>query len=69
VHDYPKPLLLALADPKRSVVSPAERDEFRARGGPHVRVEVFAGASHSLQRDAFDRFIAVLERFLLGEKA
>ncbi len=64
VHDYPKPLLVAVADPKRSVVPQAERDEFRAHGGPHVRVEVFEGASHSLQRDAFDRFIPVLERFL-----
>ena len=64
VHDYPKPLLLAVADPKRSIVSGAERDEFRLRGGPHVRVEVFEGASHSLQRDAFDRVIPVLERFL-----
>ena len=69
VHDYPKPLLIAVADPKRSVVSQAERDEFRARGGPHVRVEVFEGASHSLQRDAFERFIPVLERFLSGEQA
>jgi pimeloyl-ACP methyl ester carboxylesterase len=64
VHDYPKPLLIAVADPKRSVVTQAERDEFRARGGPHVRVEVFEGASHSLQRDAFARFIPVLESFL-----
>jgi pimeloyl-ACP methyl ester carboxylesterase len=64
VRRYPKPLLLAVADPKRSVVSGAERDEFRARGGPHVRVAVFEGASHSLQRDAFDRFIPVLESFL-----
>ncbi len=69
VHDYPKPLLIALADPKRSVVPEAERQEYRARGGPHVQVEVFAGASHSLQRDAFERFIPVLERFLSGEKA
>jgi pimeloyl-ACP methyl ester carboxylesterase len=69
VHDYPKPLLLAVADAKRSVVSQAERDEFRAHGGPQVSVEVFEGASHSLQRDAFDRFIPVLERFLAGEKA
>ena len=66
VAAYPKPLLLALADPKRSVVSEAERDQFRARGGEHVRVDVFAGASHSLQRDAFDRVMPVLEAFLAG---
>lgn len=64
VRDYPKPLLIAVADPKRTVVPDAEREEYRAFGGGNVRVEVFAGASHSLQRDAFDRFIPVLEEFL-----
>jgi pimeloyl-ACP methyl ester carboxylesterase len=49
---------------KRSVVPDAERAEYRAGGGRNVRVEVFAGASHSLQRDAFDRFVPVLEEFL-----
>ena len=63
---YPKPLLLALADPKRSVVSAAERDAFRERGGNRVRIEVFSGASHSLQRDAFDRVMPVVEAFLAG---
>ncbi len=66
VRDYPKPLLLALADPKRSVVLDDQRALFRASGGPNVRIEVFEGASHSLQRDAFDRFMPVLERFLAG---
>jgi len=64
VASYPKPLLLALADPKRSVVSHTERDEFRASGGDHVHIEVFAGAGHSLQRDAFDRVMPVVEAFL-----
>ncbi|HEX3466843.1 MAG TPA: alpha/beta fold hydrolase, partial [Candidatus Elarobacter sp.] len=32
-YDYPKPLLLALPDPARSVVPPDERDELRAHGG------------------------------------
>jgi pimeloyl-ACP methyl ester carboxylesterase len=64
IAGYPKPLLLALADAKRSVVSDAERDDFGARGGEHVRVEVFAGAGHSLQRDAFDRVMPVVEAFL-----
>jgi pimeloyl-ACP methyl ester carboxylesterase len=66
VHAYPKPLLLALAGVGRSVVSAAERDEFRSHGGPHVRLEVFEGASHSLQRDAFAGFMPVLEAFLAG---
>jgi pimeloyl-ACP methyl ester carboxylesterase len=64
VAEYPKPLLFALADPRRSVVVPAERPELRERGGANVQVEVFDGASHSLQRDAFDRFMPVLARFL-----
>ncbi len=61
---YPKPLLFALADPRRSVVISSQRPPLRERGGEHVQVEVFEGASHSLQRDAFDRFIPVLEHFL-----
>jgi pimeloyl-ACP methyl ester carboxylesterase len=64
VAGYPKPLLFALADPRRSVVVPAQRPALLAHGGDNVRVEVFDGASHSLQRDAFDRFIPILERFL-----
>ena len=64
VRDYPKPLLIAVADPKRSVVPDAEREEYRAFGGGNVHIETFFGASHSLQRDAFDRFIPVLDEFL-----
>lgn len=64
VRGYPKPLLLALADPNRSAVLEEERDEIRAAGGSNVRVEVFAGASHSLQRDAFDRVAPRVEAFL-----
>jgi pimeloyl-ACP methyl ester carboxylesterase len=63
---YPKPLLLALADAKRSVVSVEERDAFAARGGERVRIEVFPGAGHSLQRDAFERVMPVVEAFLAG---
>jgi pimeloyl-ACP methyl ester carboxylesterase len=66
VYDYPKPLLLALPDPTRSVVPPDEREEFRRLGGPQVRFAVFEGAGHSLHREAFDRFIPVLEAFLQG---
>lgn len=64
VRDYPKPLLLALADPKRSALLEDEREEIRAAGGANVRLEVFSGAGHSLQRDAFDRVAPVLEAFL-----
>ncbi|MDQ6941299.1 MAG: alpha/beta hydrolase [Candidatus Eremiobacteraeota bacterium] len=64
IAGYPKPLLLALADSQRSVVLDSERKEFRASGGGHVRIEEFPGAGHSLQRDAFDRVMPVLDAFL-----
>jgi pimeloyl-ACP methyl ester carboxylesterase len=64
LDDYPRPLLLALADEQRTVFGVEDRAYARAHGGPHVRIEPFAGASHSLQRDAFDRFAPVLEAFL-----
>ncbi len=64
VYDYPKPLLLALPDPTRSVVPPDERAELRRLGGPNVQFAVFDGAGHSLHREAFDRFVPVLESFL-----
>lgn len=61
---YPVPLLLAVAGLKRSVFLEAERAFAAERGGPNVRLTVYEGASHSLQRDAFDRFIPDLEAFL-----
>jgi pimeloyl-ACP methyl ester carboxylesterase len=68
LDDYPRPLLLALADEKRTVFGAQDRAYARARGGPNVRLEAFTGASHSLQRDAFDRFIPVLEAFLAAAR-
>ncbi len=62
--DYPRPLWLAVAGQKRSVFSARERAFARERGGPNVRLTEYEGASHSLQRDAFDRFIPDLEAFL-----
>ena len=64
VYDYPKPLLVALPDPTRSVVPPDEREELRRLGGPNVQFAVFDGAGHSLHREAFDRFTPALEAFL-----
>ncbi len=61
---YPRPLWLAVAGAKRSVFSQSDRDYARERGGANVRITVYEGASHSLQRDAFDRFMPDLEAFL-----
>ncbi len=64
LDDYPRPLWLAVAGQKRSVFSAGDRDYARERGGPNVRLTEYEGASHSLQRDAFARFIPDLEAFL-----
>jgi pimeloyl-ACP methyl ester carboxylesterase len=66
LDDYPRPLLLAVADEKRTVFGVDDRAYARAHGGQQVRIEPFAGASHSLQRDAFDRFAPVFDAFLAG---
>jgi pimeloyl-ACP methyl ester carboxylesterase len=62
--NYPLPLLLAVAGQSRSVFSPADRAFVQERGGPNVTLKIFEGASHSLQRDAFDQFMPELEAFL-----
>lgn len=61
---YPRPLWLAVAGQKRSVFSAADRAYAREHGGANVRITEYEGASHSLQRDAFARFIPDLEAFL-----
>jgi pimeloyl-ACP methyl ester carboxylesterase len=62
--DYPRPLWIAVAGQKRSVFSAEDRIYARERGGPNVTLTEYEGASHSLQRDAFARFIPDLEAFL-----
>lgn len=62
--DYPVPLLLAVAGQRRSVFTAGDRAFAVERGGPRVTLTVYEGASHSLQRDAFERFIPDLQRFL-----
>lgn len=64
LDDYPRPLLIAAGDPKRTVFGARDRAYAREHGGSLVRVIGYEGASHSLQRDAFDRFIPDLEAFL-----
>jgi len=66
LRDYPKPLLIAVAGLKRSVFLAEDRAYAAEAGGPNVCVEVFEGASHSLQRDAFERVMPVVEAFLEG---
>lgn len=64
VRSYPKPLLMLLADPADSIVSEGDTAFVREQAGKHVRLEVFAGEGHSLHRTAFERFAALVERFI-----
>ena len=66
LRDYPKPLFMPVADPSDSVISPADLTFVRDHGGANVSVEVFAGEGHTLQRTAFEKFAAAVERFLAG---
>jgi pimeloyl-ACP methyl ester carboxylesterase len=66
LDDYPRPLLIATGDPKRTVFGSRDRAYAREHGGSHVRLIGYEGASHSLQRDAFARFVPDLEAFLRG---
>ncbi len=62
--DYPKPLLLALADPDETIVDAADLATVRRDGGKNVEIVVFEGEGHNLHRMAFERFAAELDRFL-----
>jgi pimeloyl-ACP methyl ester carboxylesterase len=64
VRAYPKPLLVQLADPSDSVVSPEDVAFLRQNGGPNVTVEVFEGEGHTLHRSAFEAFLRSVNRFL-----
>ena len=64
LDDYPRPLLIAVGDPKRTVFGARDRAYAREHGGSQVRIAAYEGASHSLQRDAFARFVPDLEAFL-----
>jgi pimeloyl-ACP methyl ester carboxylesterase len=64
VRAYPKPLLVQLADPSDSVVSPEDAAFLRQNGGPNVTIEVFEGEGHTLHRSAFDAYLRSVNRFL-----
>jgi len=62
--DYPKPLLLAMADPENSIVASDDLVRVRVIGGAHVEIAVVPESDHNLHRTSFDRFTAILDRFL-----
>lgn len=64
IVNYPKPLLMMLADPEESVVHPDDVAFIRAHGGPNVTVHVFEGQGHSPHRTGYDDFMRVLDAFI-----
>lgn len=70
LHDlvaaYKKPLLLAMADPRSSISTPAAYEDLRAQSArnPNVAFVPFAGLGHNLHREDFDAFAEVLARFV-----
>ena len=64
VEEYPRPLLLAMADAAESIVSRDDLRFAREHGGANVAIRVFEGADHNVHRTNFDRFCAELESFL-----
>lgn len=61
---YPKPLLLAMADPQESIVPPDVMEAVRAHHGPDVRIVTFAGQGHNLHRTDFEGFATEVDEFL-----
>lgn len=61
---YPKPLLLAMAGPERSIVSLADLKAVRDAGGGNVAIRVFEDADHNLHRTRFERFTSEVDAFL-----
>lgn len=64
VMEYPKPLLMALAEVAESTVAQEEREWLAKFGGPNVRSLVYEGQGHNLHRTAFDRFVSDVEEWL-----
>lgn len=64
LEDYPKPLLLAMADPSESIVRLGDLKYVREKGGPNIAIRVFERQGHNLHRTSFDQFIRELDVFL-----
>jgi pimeloyl-ACP methyl ester carboxylesterase len=64
IVNYPKPLLMMMADQSESVVHAEELAFIRQHGGANVTVRVFEGQGHSLHRTAFDDYLRVLNAFI-----
>jgi pimeloyl-ACP methyl ester carboxylesterase len=64
LRDIRCPALLITADPALgAIITPAQAAELQALL-PQVQVAQVAGAGHSIRRDQYQRYLAVLEPFL-----
>jgi pimeloyl-ACP methyl ester carboxylesterase len=64
IADYPRPLLMAIADQSESIIEAADLELIRTRGGMNVQTIVFENQGHSLHRTDFEHFMQVLGGFL-----
>lgn len=64
IVNYPKPLLMMMADQNDSVVHADELAFIRQHGGTNVTIRVFEGQGHSLHRTAFDEYVRVLNAYI-----
>lgn len=63
LEDYPKPLLIAVADAAESVVTLEDLKFVREQGGPNVAIRVFEEQGHNLQRTDFESLARELDAF------
>lgn len=61
---YPKPLLLAMADSRESIVSMDDLKFARESGGANLTIRAFENQGHNLHRTSFDAFAAEVDAFL-----
>ncbi len=64
LENYPKPLLLAIAQANDSIIALEDLKSVRDRGGPNIAIRVFEGQGHNLHRTSFDQFISEVDTFL-----
>jgi pimeloyl-ACP methyl ester carboxylesterase len=63
LEDYPKQLLIAVADSTQSIVALEDLKYVRERGGPNVAIRVFEGQGHNLHRTGFEPFVRELDAY------
>jgi len=63
LEDYPKPLLLAMAEGGESIVALEDLKYVREHGGPNVAIRVFERQGHNLHRTGFEALVRELDAF------